>query len=224
MLSIQQFKNWGGVQKEHKQFHSNYSSLEHRIRVHLGIYRKARIIGKDYVEMISSEFDNLEASSPNIPEVFQKMYMNLLAKDGNDMTHSSLFEKIKIKTEDSNPSSSSSTSSSVIEDDVDDVYDWGTDEDKDKKYKKDVEIVKMREIEVQNDTPNILIDNEPFSVVVDTPKEVNHDTPKEINHDTLKPKERVIRNPSIENINIESPFETDDRYKYEVTRFLTNKN
>lgn len=27
MLSIQQFKNWGAVQKEHKQFHSNYSSL-----------------------------------------------------------------------------------------------------------------------------------------------------------------------------------------------------
>ena len=136
MLSIQQFKNWGGVQKEHKQFHSNSSSLEHRIRVHLGIYRKARIIGKDFVEMISNEFDNLEASSPNIPEMFQRMYMNILAKDGNHMTHSSLFEKIKIKTEDSNPDStlsggnegydtSDDTSDDTLDDTPDDAYDWG---------------------------------------------------------------------------------------------------
>lgn len=79
---------------------------------------------------VCSEFDNLEASSPAIPEMFQKMYMNLLAKDGNTMTHSSLFEKIKIKTEDSNPTSSSQTDPDVnssSSDDliIEDAYDWG---------------------------------------------------------------------------------------------------
>jgi len=218
MLSIQQFKNWGGVQKEHKQFHSNYSSLEHRIRVHLGIYRKARIIGKDYVEMISSEFDNLEASSPNIPKLFQKMYMNLLAKDGNTMTHSALFEKIKIKTEDSNPTSSSSESDQGDHSDsLNDAYDWGGDitssddlesfsrgHSPHKSVTRDIETVKLTD---HNIAPDILIDSEPFSVVVDRPE-----------------KRKVEKNPTVEQINIKSPFETDDRYKYEVTRFLTNKN
>jgi hypothetical protein len=36
VLSIQQFKNWGSVSKEHQQTHSDYSSLEHDIRIHLG--------------------------------------------------------------------------------------------------------------------------------------------------------------------------------------------
>ena len=69
---------------------------------------------------------------------------------------------------------------------------------------KDVEIVKMNDIELQNNTPNILIDDKPFSVVVDS-----------------IPSDIVDRKPSVENINLESPFETDNRFRYEVTRFLT---
>ena len=62
----------------------------------------------------------------------------------------------------------------------------------------------MNDIELQNNTPNILIDDKPFSVVVDS-----------------IPSDIVDRKPSVENINLESPFETDNRFRYEVTRFLT---
>lgn len=74
----------------------------------------------------------------------------------------------------------------------------------------------MTDPEVKNQTPNIIIDNEPFSVLVDTPKEVD-----ELK---LKADKEDKRKLSIEEISISSPFETDNRYKYEVKRFLTNKN
>jgi hypothetical protein len=101
VTSIQQFKNWSSRSENHKQAHSNYGALEHNIRIMLGIYRRDRQVGKDYAEWISKEFDDLTASTPQIPGPIQKKYNQLVESmyhdGGGKLANDNFIEKIQIK-------------------------------------------------------------------------------------------------------------------------------
>lgn len=109
MCGVNQFTNFGEISNKHQQAKSNYASLEHDIRIALGVYRKDRQIGKDFAEWISKEFDNIEASSPSIPDRIQKQYQNLIG--GKGMSHNNIIDKIVVKNQDSNSQSQSNSQS-----------------------------------------------------------------------------------------------------------------
>lgn len=187
--AIQQFKNWGQVANQHQNSKASYASLEHDIRIALGVYRKDRQIGKDFVEWISKEFDAIEASSPPIPESIQTKYHKLIG--GKDIAHNDTIEKIVIKTHESNSPDESPDADLNISD---------------------------------NAPPAIYLDAIPTER-----KDSSHNT----NEDTLNANESDCGNANVQpqrkksfvEIDVcefESPFD-NDRYKYEIQRFLDNK-
>ena len=252
ILAIQQFKNWGSLAKEHQQIHSNYSELEHEIRINLGIYRKERITGKDYVEIISKEFDNLESSSPNIIPYIQKKYMKLLAEQGNSITHNDIIQRIKIKNE-ATPSQQTHRPQTeqkqeppclnVMEAQKVSSIDSGDSSDSDNSYNgnngnngdngDDVRV------DMGSFSDDVQLEMEEYYFEDSlSDKEGAYDWGENIDVEHLK-EQRVKKLEinekdkkesdmgdvqSAEEIEVgefESPFQNDDRFKYEVKRFLT---
>ena len=193
--TIQQFKNWGTVANQHQQTKTNYASLEHDIRIALGVYRKDRQIGKDFVEWISKEFDSIEGNSLPIPSRIQDQYRKLIS--GRDISHNDEIEKIVIK------------SNEVI----------NNDESPDS----DSNMIRKQSSQESPDLMNIPI-TPPISPPISPPTLFVDSIPTETNiresGNTTQRKKSFVE---IDVCEFESPF-GNDRYKYEIQRFLDDNN
>lgn len=213
--TIQQFKNWGQVSNQHQQTKSNYAQLEHDIRIALGVYRKDRQVGKDFVEWISKEFDNIEASAPPIPEKIQNDYNKLIS--GTDIAHNEIVEKILIKTHDSNSPDESPdnepTAASALAMRTSEKISQKLFSSSDPPLLFSKQGTSSSQHSPGNSpsrSPTILIDG----ILVENNVEVKPDCQQQ--------PQRKKSCVEIDVSEFESPFESDGRYKYEIQRFLEN--
>ena len=190
--AILQFKNWGEVANQHQTTKTSYASLEHDIRIALGVYRKDRQIGKDFVEWISKEFDSIEGNSLPIPTRIQSQYQKLIS--GRDFAHNDTIEKIVIKNneKDDNAESSPESESSRKQSSQESLDPINT------------------PLNVSSNVPFVPL--KPPTLFVDSIPRENGNTDQ---HIPQRKKSFV----EIDVCEFESPFD-NDRYKYEIKRFL----
>jgi hypothetical protein len=195
--TIQQFKNWGQVANQHQQAKANYATLEDDIRIALGVYRKDRQRGKDFVEWISKEFQGIEGSSPPIPERIQTQYQTLI-KD-KDIIHNDVIRKIKVKNQESNPGDDQPQNGQN-----DSLITYTTSQDSPTNTTSTT----------TNTTTNATNNSQ------DVPPTLNLDSIPLDGDNTIQRKKSYVE---LDVCEYESPFE-NDRYKYEIQRFLNSGN
>jgi hypothetical protein len=202
------------------------------------------------VEIISGRFDNLEASSPNIPGHIQKRYLRLLENQGNTIHHNDLIERIKIKDERAAPSTQTNNDDDTDNDDNDNVNDNDNDDNDNDDNKPEFVLHEDEEKEVYGgygDVPIDIMDESDDDIYNmehlleqriknitalnggdirgDYEERGDNDerVTNEVKSDTGRTGERNMSATEIDVCEFESPFQNVDRYKYEVKRFLQTK-
>jgi hypothetical protein len=95
LSAFAQFKNWGARTQSHKQGMTDFAGVEQNIRIELGKYRRDRKNGGDYTEWISGRFDEVNATSPEVPGTIQKKYR--IHIQGKDLAEADTIDPIAIK-------------------------------------------------------------------------------------------------------------------------------
>ena len=98
-----QFKNWGARTQSHKQAMIDFAGVEQNSRIELGKYRRDRKNGPDYIEWVSGRFDEVNVTSPEIPNSIQKNY-KVYIKDRSVADANDTIEPVEIKHDSSSPS------------------------------------------------------------------------------------------------------------------------
>ena len=81
VVAILRFGNYEELGSNHKIAAVKYTSLESNVRRQLALYREDRISAKDYLEWVSSSFDELFSAAPLVP---RKQYEKFV-KQANDI-------------------------------------------------------------------------------------------------------------------------------------------
>lgn len=106
--SFQQFKNYGARTQSHKQAMTDFSSTEQMIRIELGKYRRDRKHGGDWTEWMGTRFDEVNATSPQIPGSIQKEYQTTIL--GKNVADNYKIDPIKIRGNTPSPHNANSNS------------------------------------------------------------------------------------------------------------------
>jgi hypothetical protein len=97
VLAYQQFKNYGKRTSDHLKAESDFSALFNSIKQELSLNRRDRRFGKDYVEWITKDFDELKAASKQIPASIAEAYIKKVKKEGKKVQIPNSIIEITIK-------------------------------------------------------------------------------------------------------------------------------
>jgi hypothetical protein len=115
VMAFQQFKDFGGLRKEHITSEANYAALYDTIRNELQKEAKNREDANDYLKWITKQMTDLKSSSPIIPPSIIGRYRQMI--DGQNLPDPEGIDEIYInRTAALNKSSSGELQEIVVED------------------------------------------------------------------------------------------------------------